>query len=438
MPKGSGWIDEGAANTTFLSVSWLMGVCVATLASGPVPTAQFRAGKPAYTRVTGLVRDEGGRPVADVEVVLEGVNDFDKSLSVRTDADGKYAFPPIKDDLNRYHSLAVMAGKEGFVPALGHVSPLDEPRVDLTMVKGAPVSGSIRDRNGQEVGGARVQFKTLPEKIKLGPGSWHGAHYEALQGTPVERFFVARTDAKGRFRFPSLPLDQRIAFLVQAEGLRDLDTASERPERTFSARPGSPEPWLIMIPETRINGRIVSAVPGLSVNKLEIWLHVVRDDDRGLIHRTWTDAKGQFTLRGLPECSGCVELGVQHEDWVPQSAPLVTLKEGTVANVEIKIIKGIVVEGKVIAEGTETGVPRAGVGIHAASRPKATRVHHFVETDGDGRYRLRLPPGEAQFYLDRLPGEFVRPTEKGFKQVVIPQSVDRIAGPTLIAHLRTK
>ena len=136
--RGSGWIDERAANITFLSISWLIGVCVVTaLASGPMPApaAQFRAGKPEYTRVTGLVRDEGGRPVADVEVVLQGVNDLDKSLSVRTGADGKYAFPPIKDDPNRYHSLAVMAGKEGFVPALGHDSPLGEPRVDLTLVK---------------------------------------------------------------------------------------------------------------------------------------------------------------------------------------------------------------------------------------------------------------------------------------------------------------
>src|SRR5262249_20876599 len=152
----------------------------------------------------------------------------------------------------------ILAGKKGYTPAIGHDSPLAEPRVDLVLKTGGPLTGSVRDRNGKPVSGAAVIYKTL----EGGPGG--GIHSlvsptaALVLKSPLEPYFVARTDANGQFRFAAIPLDKKLGFLVKADGMRDLDTTDFRQETEYSAQPGSPAPWLILIPEGRVSGRVVS------------------------------------------------------------------------------------------------------------------------------------------------------------------------------------
>jgi hypothetical protein len=397
---------------------------------------QFRAGKPEYTKVTGIVRDESGRPLADVDLILQALDERDKPIAIKSGADGHYSFPAFKDHPNRYFSIQLLAAKKGFVPAIGHISPLDEPRVDFALKVGGSLTGTVRDRNGQPVSNAAVLYQTLEGGPGDGPHSWMYPSLELVLKSSVEPYFVARTDARGQFRFAAVPLDKKLGFLVKAEGMRDLNTTSDRPALEYSAQPGSPAPWLILVPDGRVSGRVRSEVPELKLKGLEIWLHPVRGSDRGEVHRVWCDDNGQFVFRGLPEVSGYVELGMQSEDWVPKSAPLVTVREGEEAKVEIRIIEGVIVEGKVIASEGKLPVAGVGVVIHAASRPKATQVRHYAKTDESGVYRLRLPPGEALFYPEIAPRAYARPSEKDFKQIVIPEGVKKLAGPTFTLQRR--
>lgn len=392
----------------------------------------FRAGKPAYTKVTGTVKDEKGRPLADVDLMLQALDDRDQPSYTKSAADGSFAFPAFRDHPDRYFSMQLLAGKKGYTAAIGHVSPLDEPRVDLVLKTGGSLSGSVRDRNGKPVKGATVIYQTLEGGPGSGPHSWMSPTAALVLKSSLEPYFVSRTDGNGQFRFAALPLDKQLGFLVKAEGMRDLNTINDRSEIEYSAQPGSPAPWLILVPEGRVSGRVISEIPGLKVEGLEIHLSEVRGSHWNDVYPVRCDADGRFVFRGLPEGNAYLEVGVQSEAWVPSSAPLVAVQEGKEASFEIKLIEGVVVEGTVVASGDGTPVAGVGVVIHAASRPKATIVRHYVESDKNGSYRLRLPPGEAQFYTERAPKQFVRQSEKDFKQIVIPDGVKKFAGPTLI------
>ncbi len=216
--------------------------------------------------------------------------------------------------------------------------------------------------------GAKIQFGTVH---RAGNEAWWGYAPEvALRGTPLEAFFFTTSDAQGKFTFATVPGDSELIFRVEADGFADIDTGANSRElkgKHFAKR-DAPPVELVLGPEARLNGRVVSRVPGAKIEGLQVWL-----EGFGLIGRpTQTNAQGQFSLRGLPEGGFRVRLDEARDgsEWIARAVPSVLLRPDSASEVEIELIKGVLVEGTVVTQGT--GEPLAGAGfcpICRAARP---------------------------------------------------------------------
>ncbi len=385
--------------------------------------------------VNGVVQDRDGKPVGGAMVVLGPQTGEFQPRVVRTNADGTFAFSPLPAHYNRGMALVILAGKEGYAPVQGHASPPLGPayrRVVLTLAEAHAFAGVVRDQKGKPVPGAEVQFGVVEKSADGRFSSWGYAPVEALRGTPLESFFLTRTDDEGRFRLTHVPADKELILRVTAAGMADLDTGANGPTNQFFAKPDARPAELVLGPEARVRGRVATKLPGVSVGGLSVVLQGT--GRRWMFHRqTKTDAAGHFSFSGLGE--GAVEVSVGQAPagaaWTAR-AVRVEARPGGAAEATIELIEGVRVEGRVVVAGT--GKPAAGalVTTTGPARPQSGPVSLTATTDAEGRYSFCLPPGETEFSVRLAPkGSMVDREKGGLHKVVIPADAKAFTVPPL-------
>ncbi len=403
-----------------------------TQAEPPKPeTSAPPAQAAAADRVDGVVKDSDGKPVAGAVVVLGQYTGAFKPRVVRSGADGSFVFAPLPANYDRGMSLVVLAGKEGYAAVRGDVSPRTPfNHIELVMGKAHPFTGSVRDRSGKPVAGAEILFgvvKRYPANgAYRGGSSWGYPPDAALRGTPLESFFFSRTNDRGRFRFTAVPGDKELIFRVRATGLAGLDTAAKGPTGEFFVQPKLKAPTFVLEPEARIDGRVVTNLPGVSVKGLRVFL---RGPGRSFActKQTTTDEAGHFTFDGVNE--GRVEVLLldtpSFGTWTARAAEVET-RAGHTAKARIELIEGVQVEGRVGVGGTDKPAPGVRVSAYGPARPATGFLPLFLvaTTDAKGIYRFRLPPGESIFLAQLT-------TPQGRAQVTIPADAKTFTVPPL-------
>jgi len=133
-----------------------------------------------------------------------------------------------------------------------------------------------------------------------------------------------------------------------------------------------------------------------------------------------TDADGRFVFDGLNE--GTVNVVVvgdgENKDWTYHAAKDVNLTPGATSEVTLELIRGVEVEGTVVAQGTGAPLEGAQVGVHGPVRPRTSAMTVGARTDARGRYRFRLPSGETYFYVSGPPDGFTRLSGDGSSRTV--------------------
>jgi protocatechuate 3,4-dioxygenase beta subunit len=411
-------------------------------AAGSAPTAQAavepkpQESSKAVAAVSGVVQDSDGKPVGDATVILGNWLSREKPLMVQSDASGRFAFAALPQTIDHLYALSLMAGKQGYAPATSWASDKDDAfnrnRV-LKLARTGVIAGSVRDGGGRPIAGARVMFGMVDTNGEM--KSWGYAHDELLRGTPLEQFFLAQTDRKGRFELKTVPLDKELIFRVTAQGFAEMDTAMGGPKGQYFASDRAAEVVLTLNPEARLHGRLISRAPGVQVGGLHIRLKP-RSRTGSRLPQAWTDAEGRFNFDGLSEGAFVVLMDDSPDGatWTPRNAPVVTTHAGTTSETQVELIEGAVVEGLVVAADTAMPVANAAVGGHGPARPKSTTDIFRIFTDVNGRYHLRLPPGETEFYVQTPPAGYMPSSPTS---VVIPAEVKTFTGPTLTIQKST-
>jgi protocatechuate 3,4-dioxygenase beta subunit len=426
MPLSRGW-TAGVAAIALGSIAVLGSFGLATGAIEDV--GQPPAAAPIEARhepaVSGVVQNDEGRGVMGATVVLQRIRGRGQPLLTQTGEDGKFTFASLPSDPPSGYGLILLAAKAGLAPA-DHRFGDSARALTLILAKPASIAGAVKDREGKPVAGAKVQFGTVQ---RFGNGaSWGYAGEEALRGTPLQTFFITTSDAQGKFCFTSVPTDAELIFRAEADGFGETDTAAKGPMGQHFAKADAPPVNLVLAPEARLNGRVVSRIPGAKIEGLRVWL-----DKHGIQRQhAQTDALGRFSLRGLPEGSFGVLLdeGLSGSEWVARTVPTIQLRPANTCEVEVELIKGAVVEGTVVA--SETGKPLAGVRVRAYTSARPRTSSYTAETDKEGRYRFHLPPGETDFHVFAPAGFTGPPSVEGVQKVVIAEGVDHFAGPKLM------
>jgi uncharacterized GH25 family protein len=237
-PADSGPADPGPTKGTELDPTGTKSTPVA-IANDPVRSpANAGAGNIQFdNRLTGLVRNTLGQPVAEAEVTLttmwtevmffqNDIKDRTNEPRVRTDGEGRYSFPGVEP--RKKYSLIVThpeyAQKVEQTTPVGEVGSLEQPPIILS--PGASFTGYVNDDQGNLIPDAVLHLD--------------GEDYAGLPETPPDRI-TATTDKSGYFSFTNVAPGRRTVS-VSAQGYGSLRAPGlvfekqERIERNFTLK----------------------------------------------------------------------------------------------------------------------------------------------------------------------------------------------------------
>jgi hypothetical protein len=430
-----------------------------------------------------VVLDSGGHAVPGATIVA-GAADTGRSghQVITTDARGRFAWPLPSGT----EQVCLVAYKEGFAPSglSAPASALVDPH-DLKLRLGTPTpfAAVLVDVDGRPVAGAKVRIEMIAHASERKEGAatlvstgFEQICREVISGSPVEDLFVTTTDASGAFRFRAIDpvsglklgvttADGRVLRVLARSGAAGPARRSPEDQGSVTTVPGETarlvsglvqgmledqgfvvalpggRARLVVVPAARVAGRVVTKLPGVRVGGLTATYQESHPPGPGVYRRSanfgeqvQTDAEGRFTFDGLNE--GTVNVFVHgdggNRDWTYRAAQDVNLAPGATSEVTIELIRGVEVEGTVVAQGTGAPVEGAQVGVYGPFRPRTGAMTTGATTDAQGRYRYRLPSGESYFYVIGPPSGFTRLSgERSSRTVTIPDRALRHRVPPI-------
>ena len=281
------------------------------------------------TGIGGFVRNEYGVPIFNARLSLDFLprplgpgGELGRNAQVQTDAEGRWSTPEVPPGaLSRelriwvYHPDYV----SGSVPVPSQDDLLSHKAV-IVLYKGVAVSGTVVDKHGQPVIGARVTpsdargFETAP---------------------------TVKTDAQGHFALPHIPTGEIVLLTTDNGFAPDL--------QRFIATSNNKPLHISLAPGKTLRGYVVNAaakpLPGVRVD-VTSWRNVSALQWHGT-----TDAHGEFTMPNAP--SDALEMYFTNAGY-PSLSLYLSAGDG---EARVVMTHGLHVHGNVI--DAETGKPIA-------------------------------------------------------------------------------
>jgi hypothetical protein len=376
--------------------------------------------------ITGIVKDTRGAPVASATVIA--MYDFNTGAwrTTKTDDKGRFVFDRISLDLSQ---SKIIAAKEGFAAMEGYSLLKDNHKTELTLPETSECSGTVEDEKGIRIAGAEILFGAVNRTE--GGMRWGYGWRSYTRGTDLEKFYFTRTDAKGEFRFTSVPAGAELIFRANAVGFAETDTSGTSlkfPIQGFKAGLSGTPVHIVMAPEAIVSGQIASKVPGVKAEGLSVRLTGIAFPT-GLGQVVKADKEGRFAFKGLPAGDMSLTIDFPAGTKATTQGKVVPAKSGKTSAVNMEVIEGVEVSGTVRVKST--GRPREGVTVAVADMvsPRTAEVA-LAESDSAGRFVFRLPPGEGRFYVQGSPG-FTCPNanNRNTLKVTIPNDVKTFSIP---------
>jgi hypothetical protein len=151
---------------------------------------------------------------------------------------------------------------------------------------------------------------------------------------------------------------------------------------------------------------------------------------------TQTDAAGQFNVVTRQPITGAADVFLSPSGgarWTYRPARITVATGGTVEGVEIELVEGVEVIGRVV--DADCGDPVEGVTVGVAT-PSPGGLYQMVDpagqTDERGEFRLLLPSGESELMAYRFPTPYEPAYPNGVSiRVNIPGDARSFAPPVL-------
>lgn len=314
-------------------------------------------------RITGVVRDAAGDPVAGVRVAAAAAPSDSRSSAFRsasaiTGANGSYTLAPLADaaysvGIGREPSAA--AQRVAVTVDAAHPAPTADLRGDVSTV-----AGRVR----QSAGGAGIG----------------GAEVSLLRGDdPVA---TTTADAGGAFAFTVLRSDTyTLIASTPAGGLARLDDVA--------VTAGTPRTGLTLVPGGRTLAVTVTKPGGGALAGATVTARPASAPQVGIPVLTGSD--GVATFHGLP-AGTTLTLDATADDL----APATTLAAANATTATLAMVAGGTLAGTVTA--TAGGAPIAHAGVIAVHHATGLRRSGIAESDG--HYQLAgLPAGATDVWL---------------------------------------
>jgi len=331
--------------------------------------------------VTGRVVGPDGQPIEGAHVGLRRIAPAgeDAWVEATSAADGGFRLQFETERLRpRYQVVAVA---DGLAFGAASVEPGGDVEVRLS-APGEPITGTVVDANGDPIPGAEVTASLWDTAESTDPHVYVGGWEYAP---------VSLTGEDGRFAIVGLPAGARAALGVAAEGFaRYYDGASENWPETGS------DIEIVLAQEAILAGRVL--LGGEPVRDIEVGAQATDYTEGGSWGDAVSDEDGRYEIRGLHAGAYNVALtapegltAVAHEG--------VEVGAGArVDGLDFALIEGSLVVGTVTWADTGEAVADASIAAYGPAHPMSGAWVQAAETDEEGRYELRLPPGGNYVY----------------------------------------
>jgi RNA polymerase sigma factor (sigma-70 family) len=260
--------------------------------------------------------------------------------------------------------------------------------------KATTITGRVLDGEGKPVAQAQVAVSAWSKKL-IGP-EWP-SHLQ-------RRLAAGQANAEGQFtlNMPAITALHFNAIYVVAHspgfGLGWQSLNLERPQTAVEIR---------LAPEQVLHCRLVD-LQGQPAANVEVRLKRVWKNSPAGRPRTWygvnetspfwpepmrTDAQGRFLLRGVDRTvRGTIE--ARDDRFAPHELEFQPDSSSPTGEITLSVAPAQILEGRVTEEGTDkpiAGARLTGAGHAATGSVDPVWVHG--QTDAEGRYRLRIEPG---------------------------------------------
>ena len=344
-------------------------------------------------RITGIVTDSTGNPVAGASILVDRIDPRQSGASLgssgtsyqwraaygldhqaRSELDGTFRLTGLDRRLS--HLLTVEA--PGFVrastelPGIG--SSAAEP-LDIVLNRGHRTWGKVVDTDGRPVEAAGVAL--LP--ASRNPRGGTVLNYDSG--------LTATTDVDGVFEFPAIASGSYQLTVDHSEFASRTPTSIEIPEGEGEIDVGS----TTLTPGLQIEGLVVGPdrrpVAGALVSALRP--HTAPSPAGEGSRTATTDAGGRFRIGGLQD--NPVDVGVQADGYAASHVKAV--KPATNDLLEIELNRGAVLAGRVVDTAGDVVAGAMVILFNTGPGPLAgfnRPDQQPVTTDADGRFRVEL------------------------------------------------
>jgi protocatechuate 3,4-dioxygenase beta subunit len=365
---GEGVVRYPVGRTTRISVSVEKegyGSGNDSLELAPGPTNRLEVELTVPPKVTGVVRDGAGVPLAGVEMMVwppwGGT-----SKGGTTDTNGHFlVIRNLPDGNNPYYEQYLIARDLRRNLAFAQSIEESTTNVDLRLEPGLAVTGFATDAKGKPLPKAEAEIMFWTE------------HMGSTMGKSVP------ADSEGRFEIKALPPGRHYGLIVSAKGYGRVthDVAQEAEGRRIELGP-----FELALADQRIAGVVLGAddkpVTGASIFGYGEGQPSVNGK---------TDAKGRFSFSGV--CAGPIQLQANS----PSGGFGNVSAEGGDTNITVQLgTSGTVVDSRssIKIGGTVTGpddkpAPQVRVSLFPSFSPGEK------QTDSDGRFMLTFDPRQS-------------------------------------------
>jgi RNA polymerase sigma factor (sigma-70 family) len=318
---------------------------------------------------------------------------------------------------------------------------IDKTADDVTvkLVKDQPIAGRVLDTEGQPVAGVTVGILLIqvPDNEKLDDflaqwkTDWRDVRQSWKRWLNVSDAIIGRTttDSKGQFKLTGAGVERIVQVVIYGRGVvRSTPCVLTRPG--FDPKPYN-EATLVQVPveeRMRLDMPLLSGPDaGIVVQASKVVEGVVRDRASGKplagvrVNTSFlgldfhlgppapvTDANGKYRLEGLPRQQKYAVCAMPPEEgsYLCRSAGAETTPGITPVRIDLELVRGVVVRGRVVDKQTGKGV-EANVRVVPLPENKHYRQPEFVHTDfstrstdREGRFRLVTVPGKSLLFAE--------------------------------------
>ncbi len=363
--------------------------------SRPVTTIDSAAS--GRMTVTGRVLDPDGKPAPRVPVDIIGRSrapeldgdvlrePYELMGSGATDNDGRFRIEAARARSATFFEVYALAGASGSGSGFewSELNPdAHEPAAEIRLRAEQVIRGRLVDLSGQPAAGVEVELHDL---------SYGNGHYIGIPWAGTLQVAKAwpkpiTTDSQGRFAFTGIG---RGSITLH---VRDSRFAQQTLTVKTDGNDAPTEVTLALQPAAIIAGRVLTADTGQPISNAVIAVDSV--DKRGayFTSKFRADGEGRFEVNPHPGESFRVRADPREGQPYRVGQEAFAWIKGTVKKeIDIKLPRGVLIQGKVTEEGT--GRPVAGAIVKSLRRSRSFDT--VAVSKDDGAFQLVEAPGKG-------------------------------------------